>query len=1311
MGGIGVLILLGAGLVWLAVQSSSEQGSPTIPPPRTGVPQPSPDRAVVQRPGDVPAELARLRTNAPISCVAVLPDGRRILAGGGPGLSPQGKPFPLPPGSALRLWDLESGQLVRRFEGHTAGVTSLALSTDGRRALTGSYDATVRLWDVETGQEIRRLEGHPGWVVSVALAADGRQAVSGGQDAVVRLWDVETGQERRRLAGHAAGPVVVALSPDGKLILSGSGHVGSGEHALCLWDAATGRELRRLPGHQDGITSVAFAPDGQQAASGSKDGTVRLWDVVTGEELRVWKVRAEQVPTLAFAPDGRRLLAATVGGALLLDVDREAEVRVYGLGVGAAAAAFLPDQRRAVLGGLQQALSFWDLTARPSAFIRPAQEAKGAARTPRPQTTSEIVIGSVPAGKAAPARPALLLRAAQIPAEGNFGPGVLARELVRQAVLLTARDGLGLVVRDEVLGESLPDPAGTLRLALALTFDPQSRTLSAELRRPDGTQPPLWAEEFRVGTNDPALYSDFVLDLEAATRAALPEALRKAGLAAGPAAVPGTTAVPAEVEDLLSQMTFLAQYQALRQLHALARAQGESPQLLGGLVRAYANLGVLSEYHWSVAHKVYKARALLHAQRLVASDSRSPVSLSHRAYARGLAGMHAAALADLAAARREAKKSRMQGTTSPLPAWAGLLDAYCRFDSGTLAGQQPGEWTGLAGLLRFLTVERTDTPHLTLRTAREVLKENPECYRVHEGMAAVGGVGNLHVATQLGAQVFSAAVGARLARMADLPEPVARVLKDADEETGIDEARLVRTLAEAGVTDTADATWGVLARLLQETRFAQLWRRLHFMRFWWSVPVEDVLPEILARTAGHPYHAVLPLYGIDEAARKEALKDLVRKLPFSELGTASSSPFLEFFRHMGWEAAQSIYPGADAACDAVYQDGLGRLVVGGEKTAVAHATQLLAISPYAPAARAGLIAHDGNRVAREAAAWAVESDAQIPVLAAFARRAMEQKRPEEAERYLKAYLRISPDAWAYELLAQSYADRGDEQRWLQTLEESLQQEESGLAHARVRVRLANHFMEQKQWAKAQPYAEAAAASYAGWAMPYAAECAEQLGDWTRAELWMRRLSERYPQSAGDWFFWCRRTGRGQEAEARRLAAARYEALPERASEADLENAAIFFLLTERPARASEAFARCWQQHRSVHGARGLALLADAEGNTAVRDEHLRHAASCPVPVARVLALFRDCLAQGKPLDLQAVEAVFQELTPAGATESCYLVGRFLELRGQRQEAARYYRRCADASQAFAGVRALAAEALRKLEGNGGPTRAAARHAR
>ncbi len=72
-------------------------------------------------------------------------------------------------------------------------VQSVALTPDGRRALSGSWDETLRLWDLDTGACLQTLEGHTEPVSCVALTPDGRRALSGSWDNTLLLWDLDTG--------------------------------------------------------------------------------------------------------------------------------------------------------------------------------------------------------------------------------------------------------------------------------------------------------------------------------------------------------------------------------------------------------------------------------------------------------------------------------------------------------------------------------------------------------------------------------------------------------------------------------------------------------------------------------------------------------------------------------------------------------------------------------------------------------------------------------------------------------------------------------------------------------------------------------------------------------------------------------------------------------------------------------------------------------------------------------------------------------------------------------------------------------------
>ena len=78
--------------------------------------------------------------------------------------------------------------------GHTGQVTSVAISPDAKRIVSGSADKTVKVWDVATGRELLSLKGHTDAVRSVAFSPDGKRIVSGSGDKTVKVWDAGNGQ-------------------------------------------------------------------------------------------------------------------------------------------------------------------------------------------------------------------------------------------------------------------------------------------------------------------------------------------------------------------------------------------------------------------------------------------------------------------------------------------------------------------------------------------------------------------------------------------------------------------------------------------------------------------------------------------------------------------------------------------------------------------------------------------------------------------------------------------------------------------------------------------------------------------------------------------------------------------------------------------------------------------------------------------------------------------------------------------------------------------------------------------------------------
>ncbi len=128
---------------------------------------------------------------------------------------------------------------------------------------SGAGDEEVRAWDLASGQCRATVA-----VWGVALSADGRTAVSGAWDQTVRVWDLATGQCR---ATHPTG------SPEARrtwesVRVAREFTARSGD--LFLEVRATGAEdVSRFPGR---FTVADCSPDGRHVVAGDASGQVYL---------------------------------------------------------------------------------------------------------------------------------------------------------------------------------------------------------------------------------------------------------------------------------------------------------------------------------------------------------------------------------------------------------------------------------------------------------------------------------------------------------------------------------------------------------------------------------------------------------------------------------------------------------------------------------------------------------------------------------------------------------------------------------------------------------------------------------------------------------------------------------------------------------------------------------------------------------------------------------------------------------------------------------------------------------------------------
>ena len=273
----------------------------------------------------------------PVRAIAVSPDGKSALSGS----------FDT---SAIR-WSLatESAQQVLRF--HSDAVNAVAFLRDGRMATAGA-DARIAVWTAGRQQPDQIFDGHRAPVAGLAVSPDGASLASASWDHTVRLWSLADGAQRV-LEGHTQNVNGVAFAPDGKSLVS----VGY-DLAVRIWPVAGGAPATiTLPSP---LNAVAIAPDGE-IATGGADGKVRF---LTSEGKEGGEVQAGPTPVaaLAISADGALVAAAEIGGTVAV-IDRKARAVAHmlvGPGSPVWSVAFLMDNMTLLAGGADGTIRRWN---------------------------------------------------------------------------------------------------------------------------------------------------------------------------------------------------------------------------------------------------------------------------------------------------------------------------------------------------------------------------------------------------------------------------------------------------------------------------------------------------------------------------------------------------------------------------------------------------------------------------------------------------------------------------------------------------------------------------------------------------------------------------------------------------------------------------------------------------------------------------------------------------------------------------------------------------------------------------------------
>ncbi len=240
---------------------------------------------------------ARFRHTANVTCLAWSPDGK-LLAGGSQY-------------SDLILWDGAAGRLVRRPASPPSSLSCLAFSPDGSTLVGGSSARDLAAWEVSTGKTL--WQDRNGSISDLAFLPDGKALVTLETDGRARFRMSDTGKTRCEFGDDKERLACMAVSPVGRRLAGG---VGGGK--VVLWDLATGDRTLEVPLKGEEATSLAFLPRGITLLVGTSRGVVRSFDVDSGRILLSFGERPVAVTRLAVSADGAAVACLGVDGTVRL---------------------------------------------------------------------------------------------------------------------------------------------------------------------------------------------------------------------------------------------------------------------------------------------------------------------------------------------------------------------------------------------------------------------------------------------------------------------------------------------------------------------------------------------------------------------------------------------------------------------------------------------------------------------------------------------------------------------------------------------------------------------------------------------------------------------------------------------------------------------------------------------------------------------------------------------------------------------------------------------------------------------------------
>ncbi|MBI5957876.1 MAG: hypothetical protein HY866_04020 [Chloroflexi bacterium] len=210
----------------------------------------------------------------------------------------------------VRIWNPETGGVVRVIDAFNEAVWSVAFSSNGQMLAGGGDNGRIKLWEADSGALVCELNASADEVYRLDFQpAGGTLLIAGGNEEYVWVWDTASCTQRAILATNSFANTM-AFNPDGKSF-AGSGDVS--DYTIYIWDSLALDEAEPLMKLETGFgfaIGLAYSPDGSLLAAITSDDELLIWDMATYRQVAQISTYVDWADVVRFSPDSRLILLA-----------------------------------------------------------------------------------------------------------------------------------------------------------------------------------------------------------------------------------------------------------------------------------------------------------------------------------------------------------------------------------------------------------------------------------------------------------------------------------------------------------------------------------------------------------------------------------------------------------------------------------------------------------------------------------------------------------------------------------------------------------------------------------------------------------------------------------------------------------------------------------------------------------------------------------------------------------------------------------------------------------------------------------------